>query len=386
MTAPAFPDMANIKKRLLIEDDIVAAVSSLTAGSDDPRILVSISRSLLASSSVVDELKEQLHAQIIGAVSVLTEHTPYDKVFELVNEITASKATHLLSIGGGSVIDGGKIALLAANLQIKDADALEELASSLGKTKDIDSWPIKHIAVPTTLSGAEFTPIAGATSSVTGRKTGFSHAFLLPDNIILCAPLSLHTPEKLWLSTGIRAVDHAVETICAPGVDHEIAEFCANGLALLYRSMIETRKDPESLIYRESSQLGVYYATAGISRYRMGASHGLGYLLGVLGNVPHGITSCVFLPAVLTYNLPATEEPQTRIARVLDVESASDVAPALKDFIGALGLPNKLSELEISEEAIAEIKSSALIHPVVQANPRPIKTVEDVAEIMALSG
>ena len=137
MTAPAFPDMANIKKRLLIEDDIVAAVSSLTAGSDDPRILISISRSLLANSSVVDDLKEQLHGQIIGAISILTEHTPYDKVFELVNEITSSKATHLLSIGGGSVIDGGKIALLAANLQIKGAEALEELASTLGNTKDV---------------------------------------------------------------------------------------------------------------------------------------------------------------------------------------------------------------------------------------------------------
>lgn len=386
MTAPAFPDMANIKKRILIDDDIVAAVSQLTAGSDNPRILISISRSLMANSSIAEELQKQLHGQVIGAVSVLTEHTPYDKVFKLADEITTSKATHLLSVGGGSVIDGGKIALLAANLQIETAEALEELTGSLGKTKNIDSWPIQHIAVPTTLSGAEFTPIAGATSSITGRKTGFSHAFLLPDNIILCAPLSKHTPEKLWLSTGIRAVDHAVETICAPGVDHESAEFCANGLGLLYQGMMGTRKDPDSLIHRESSQLGVYYSTAGISRYRMGASHGLGYLLGVLGKVPHGITSCVFLPAVLTYNLPATEDAQSRIAKVLDVKSAAEVAPALKEFIGALGLPNKLSVLDVSEDAIAEIKSSALTHPVVQANPRPIRTVEDVAEIMAISG
>jgi len=150
--------------------------------------------------------------------------------------------------------------------------------------------------------------------------------------------------------------------------------------------MQKTKTDPENLAHRKNSQLGVYYATAGISLYRMGASHGLGYLLGVIGHVPHGITSCVFLSAVLTYNLPDTNGPQSRIAEVLGVTSAAEAAPALKKFIGGLGLPNKISALDISDTAIEEIKSAALTHPVVQANPKPIKTVENVAEIMAISG
>jgi len=386
MTEPAFPDMANIKERLVINQDISTALSDIIASAENPRILISVSRSLAKNSPVVEDLKKSFGGKIANAVSVLTEHTPYDSVFKLAAAITDSHATHLVSIGGGSVIDGGKIALLVANLQVKDAAGLEEMASSGKKSVEFTSWPIQHIAVPTTLSGAEFTPIAGATSSITGRKTGFAHAYLVPNYIVQSSTLSKYTPERLWLSTGIRAVDHAVETVCAPGVDPDIADYCLKGLNLLYTGMQETKNDPESLTHRENSQLGVYYATAGISRYRMGASHGLGYLLGVIGHVPHGITSCVFLPAVVAYNLSETEGPQTDIAKVLKVPSAADVSSALKDFIGGLGLPNRLSMLDISDEAIAEIKSAALTHPVVQANPKAISSIEDVAKIMKFSG
>lgn len=385
MTEPAFPDMANIKGRLAINQNISKAVSDIISSEDNPRILVSISRSLAANSPIVDDLNKQFGEKIAGVVSVLTEHTPYESVFNLASAIADCEATHILSIGGGSVIDGGKIALLVSNLGIKDAAGLEELASSKSGFA-FTSWPIKHIAVPTTLSGAEFTPIAGATSSITERKTGFSHAYLLPDHIILSSTVSKYTPERLWLSTGIRAVDHAVETVCAPGVDPEIASFCLKGLGFLYTGMLGTKNDPESLAHRENSQLGVYYSTAGISRYRMGASHGLGYLLGVIGHVPHGVTSCVFLPAVLAYNLPETRDQQAKIAEVLGISSPESVSQTIKEFIGGLGLPNQISSLGISDEAVAEIKSGALIHPVVQANPRAIKTIEDVAEIMALSG
>ncbi len=386
MTEPTFPNMADIRERLSINRDISSAISDIIARGKNPRVLISISRSLAANSSVINDLKKSLGEKIVDVVSVLTEHTPYDSVFKLASAVANSQATHLLSIGGGSVIDGGKIALLVANLNIKDAAELEELTSAGGNDLEVKSWPIQHIAVPTTLSGAEFTPIAGATSSITGLKTGFAHAYLVPNHIVLSSALSKYTPERLWLSTGIRAVDHAVETICAPGVDPEIAEFCAKGLNLLYTGMQGTKNDLESLTYRENSQLGVYYATAGISLYRMGASHGLGYLLGVIGHVPHGVTSCVFLPAVLAYNLSETEGPQTDIAKVLGKSSAAEVSPALKEFIGKLGLPNQLSTLDISDDAIAQIKSAALIHPVVQANPKAISSVEDVSEIMKFSG
>ncbi|MEH6545038.1 MAG: iron-containing alcohol dehydrogenase [Sneathiella sp.] len=385
MTDKPFPDLAEMKNRLVVEQNVSKAVSDIIDNTADARILISISRSLNKSSDIVAELQNSLGEKIVAITSLLSEHSPYEKVFELAGEILRHKATHILSIGGGSVIDGTKIALIVAT---KNISSPEELDANTYATKEgtvVAKWPIKHIAVPTTLSGAEFTPLAGATSSVTGRKEGFLNSHLVPDHIILSSTLSLHTPERLWLSSGIRSIDHAIETICAPAVDTKIADACAEGLRLLHSGMSGSRNDGNNLNHRAESQMGVYYATAGLSRYRMGASHGLGYLLGVIGHVPHGLTSCVLLPAVMTYNLPSTEVPQARIGKILGVESALEAGPALRNFIGFLGLPNRLSEIDVSDAAIAEIMEAALTHPVVQSNARAITTTADVSEILAIA-
>lgn len=385
MTIMPFPDLAEMKNRLVVEQDVAKAVSNIVVNTADARILVSISRSLNNSSNVVSELQNLFSEKIVAVTSLLSEHSPYDKVFELAAEIRRHDATHILSIGGGSVIDGTKIALMVAT---KEINSPEELDLNTYATKEgtvIEEWPVTHIAVPTTLSGAEFTPLAGATSSVTGRKEGFLNRHLVPDHIILSSTLSLHTPERLWLSSGIRSIDHSVETMCAPAVDPEIADACAKGLKLLHSGMSGSRSNGGNLDCRAESQMGVYYATAGLSLYRMGASHGLGYLLGIIGHVPHGLTSCVLLPAVMTYNLAATEVPQARIANILGAGSAEEAGPALREFIGYLGLPNRLSEIEVSEADLAEIRDAALTHPVVQSNARAITTTAEVSEIFSFA-
>lgn len=386
MADMTFPDMDEMKSRLVIEEDVAKAVGEIVASTDNPRILVSISRSLAKNSTIAEDIKSHLGDQVAGVASVLTEHSPYDCIFELARLITKANATHVVSIGGGSVIDGSKIALIVANLKVTSAEQLDSLTYASATGLEVTSWPTVHIAVPTTLSGAEFTPLAGATSSISNRKEGFLNPHLVPDHIILSASLTMHTPERLLLSSGIRSVDHAVETLCAPGVDAEIANYCAEGLGLLYRGLKGCKTDPNSLDHRANSQRGVYFATAGLSRYRMGASHGLGYLLGVVGHVPHGLTSCVLLPAVVGYNLSDTVGPQNRIAEVLGVDSAEQVSETLRSFIGELGLPNRLSDLNVNEQALSEIKEAALTHPVVQANPKPIQSAQDVADILQRAG
>jgi alcohol dehydrogenase class IV len=386
MAEITFPDMAELGRRLVIEEDVVKAVAEITTTDEDIQILISISRSLAKNSAIVQDIQDRLGSHKVSVASVLSEHTPYDAVFELANRITQSKATHVISIGGGSVIDGSKIALIVANLGLNSPEQLDALTYATEKGLQILDWPVRHIAIPTTLSGAEFTPLAGATSSVTGRKEGFLNPHLVPDHIILSASLSIHTPERLWLSSGVRSIDHAIETICAPGVDSEIADYCAEGLSLLYAGLKGCKASPALLDHRSESQRGVYFATAGLSRYRMGASHGLGYLLGVIGHVPHGLTSCVLLPAVLKYNLSDTMAQQTRIAGILEAKTAEEASPALQAFIGSLDLPNRLSQLEVSREALEEIKTAALTHPVVQANPKAITSREDVAQILNFAG
>ena len=69
--------------------------------------------------------------------------------------------------------------------------------------------------MPTTLSAGEYTASAGCTDTARNVKESFGHPLMMPKNVILDPRATLHTPEWLLLSTGIRAVDHAVEDICS---------------------------------------------------------------------------------------------------------------------------------------------------------------------------
>ena len=202
MTDIPFPDLAEMKNRLIVEQNVSEAISSIVHSAKSPRILVSISRSLKKNSDIVSELTNSLQDKIVAVTSLLTEHSPYKNVFELAGEITRHNATHVLSIGGGSVIDGSKIALIVATQNIQSHKELDANTYATKEGTVIDAWPITHIAVPTTLSGAEFTPLAGATSSISDRKEGFMNPRLVPDHIILSSSLSKFTPERLWLSSG----------------------------------------------------------------------------------------------------------------------------------------------------------------------------------------
>ena len=116
----------------------------------------------------------------------------------------------------------------------------------------------------------------------------------------------------------------------------------------------------------------------------MGASHGIGYLLGTMHGVPHGYTSCLTLPAVLRWNEPVTGELQKDIAAALGGpgESASDVLTALLD---ALGLPHRLGDVGIAADQIPAIAARAAEHPVVKGKPRPVRDAHDAAAILQLA-
>src|SRR5439155_19761218 len=75
---------------------------------------------------------------------------------------------------------------------------------------------VRMLAVPTTLSAAEFTPFAGVTNTARKAKEGYAHPLLAPRAVILDPAMTTATPPRLWFSTGMKAVDHAVEQLCNP--------------------------------------------------------------------------------------------------------------------------------------------------------------------------
>ena len=116
----------------------------------------------------------------------------------------------------------------------------------------------------------------------------------------------------------------------------------------------------------------------------MGASHGIGYVLGAVFDIPHGHTSCIMLPAVMRWNKPAIGAKQATIAAAMG-HPGKDAGDVLDTFIRGLGMPRSLSEVKVGPEHFERIAKQAMGTPWVPRNPRPIPGPAEVREILELA-
>jgi maleylacetate reductase len=218
-----------------------------------------------------------------------------------------------------------------------------------------------------------------------GRFELFAHPGIIPAAVILDPALTLHTPEWLFLSTGIRAVDHCVEGICSAEA-HPFADAQAlRGLSLLSRGLPGVKADPSDLQARLDCQLGSWLSMGPLaSGVPMGACHGIGYVLGAAFDIPHGHTSCIMLPSVMRWNKPVNAERQALVAAAMD-HPGEDAGDVLDAFIGSLGMPRSLSSVNIAAAEFDRIAEQAMGTAWVPRNPRRIDAPAQIREILALA-
>lgn len=215
-----------------------------------------------------------------------------------------------------------------------------------------------------------------------------------PRIIILDPELSTTTPLHVWLSTGVRAVDHCVEALCA--IEASGANNAEQGLRRLLPNLLMTKEDPGNLEPRLICQLGAKDAiSAPLNMAPMGASHGIGHQLGPLG-VGHGETSCILLPAVCKFNKHVNAEKQQQVLEILwseDVvvrvlnkaglkKETADLGDALDVIIRELGMPRTLKEVGVGHDKFEKLAVSSLKDRWCKTNPVPLREKEQVMEIL----
>ncbi|HEY4174441.1 MAG TPA: iron-containing alcohol dehydrogenase, partial [Rhodopila sp.] len=279
--------------------------------------------------------------------------------------------------GGGSVTDAAKMVGLCLGNDVSEPEQLDRFRAVItadGKTERPVIKPplVRSVDVPTTLSAGEFTPFAGCTDTVRHVKESFGHALMMPQAVILDPAVTVHTPEWLFLSTGIRAVDHAVENICSIAPTPFSDGTSLQALRLLSAGLPGVKADPGDLEARLNCQMGAWMSIMGAHNgVPMGASHGIGHVLGGTANVPHGYTSCVMLPHVLRFNVTVNAERQKWVSEALGRpgESAGDAVAAL---IAGLGLPGTLRDVGVKPEQLDPVAVGSMHDRWVHTNPRKI--------------
>jgi maleylacetate reductase len=349
------------------------------------RAFLMVSGTLNRNTDEIEKIRSRLGSRCVATFDAMPPHTPREAVIAATEAARSAGADLIVTVGGGSITDGAKAVQLCLANDVRTVDGIEAIRARKGAAPPMNAPTVRQISVPTTIAGGEFSAIAGVTNAGTKVKEMLRHDLAMPRAVILDPAITVHTPEWLWLSTGIRAVDHCVEGLCAREA-HPYADAQAlKGLAMLAQGLPRVKASPGDLDARLDCQLGTWLSMGPLSAgVPMGASHGIGYVLGAAFEVPHGYTSCVMLPSVMRWNKVDNAERQALVSAAMG-HPGKDAGDVLDAFIRGLGLPRSLRDVGIGQEHFDRIAQQAMATPWIPRNPRKIDTPDQVREILELA-
>jgi maleylacetate reductase len=348
------------------------AVKEQVEQSGATAVFLLASGTLARETGLVGQVRDALGNRLAGIHARIGAHTPRTDVVEAANAARAAGADLLLTLGGGSVTDAAKMVAFCARV------------SAEGKIVRPEAKPpsVRTVTIPTTLSAGEYTASAGCTDTLRNVKESFGHPLMMPKQVILDPGATLHTPEWLLLSTGIRAVDHAVEDICSPQCQPISEGASYHALKLLGRGLLGVKADALDLEARLDCQLGAWMSMVGSQTgVPKGASHGIGHVLGGTAHVPHGYTSCVMLPHVLRFNHAVNADRQALVSEALG-RPGDPAAEVVAGLIAALGLPQTLRDVDVKPDQLDRIAELSMHDRWIHTNPRKIEGPKVIRELL----
>lgn len=320
--------------------------------SSSSKAFIITGNSLATKTPLVKQVEDLLGDRHAGTFSRIGEHAPVAQLDEATTLVeNDTNIDTVISIGGGSPIDSSK-------------------AISYRLHEKTGKW-LFHIAIPTTLSASECTLMAGYTQS-DGLKTGVGAPELVPSVVLYDAEFALHTPERLWLGTGMRALDHAVELLYHPTASEMPARYtCLQAAGTLFSDLPAYKKNPKDKDTITRLQLAAFASLGFLGTNHkgpLGLSHALGYALGSPYGIPHGITSCLTLGHVVKL-MAGKPEAAAEVARLLpfigetrsrdDTKDAERVADRILQLVKDLELDYDLRNYKVDRNQIPVITKRA---------------------------
>ena len=321
--------------------------------SDTSKAFIITGASLASKTPLIEQIEEILGSKHAGTFSNIKEHAPIAQLDEATTQVQKdSSIDTIISVGGGSPIDSAKAISYRVN----------EKAGHF----------LTHIAIPTTLSAAECTALAGYTKE-DGVKTGISHPKVFASYILYDSTFALHTPPSLFASTGIRALDHAVELQYHPTASMMPARWMTLGaIKELFFYLPKYQQNPKDEEIITQLYLAAF-ASLGFLGLNMkgglGLSHTMGYALGSPYGIPHGITSCLTLGHVVKLKAQASKKDAESIAAILPFIDETPSGDAVKDsqkvgdrilqLVKDLGFKTTLTEKGVGKDQLDTICARA---------------------------
>ncbi len=334
-------------------------------------VIVMTIKPLLHSLSAFVNLLQENKIDVVIDTSIEKEPSfaDFNAVLAQYQHIPADS---VIGIGGGSVLDVAK--LLAA--QLNNEQSLEDIVGNgllKGRT-------IKLICAPATAgTGSEVSPNAILVDHE-NQKKGIISPFLVPDAVYVDPLLTVGLPPAITAATGLDALTHCLEAYTNKFSQPFIDMYAFEGMRLIAANLVEAVNNGGNVKARSEVAMGSLLGGFCLGPVNTAAVHALSYPLGSMFHLAHGLSNALLLPYVMEYNYVAAPRKYAEVAQALgcnkqetDEETALAGIAKVRELISDCGVPARLRDLDIPQDAIPKMAEDALkITRLLINNPREI--------------
>jgi len=321
----------------------------------------------LAASASVSQIAAQIGAAHAGTFAAPLEHVPMEQVAAATREAARLGADLIVAVGGGGAIDAAKALRVCIAAGPRSA---AELRVFMENPRPLTARTIPQISIPTTLAGAEYTRSFSATDLGSGVKLSYTDSGTAGRVIFYDPDLTRETPIPLWLGSGVTALSHALEVLCA-SPPHPVGDTLKLAAAReLFDALPATQQSPRDAQARLRCQVAAWMCDHSPLRAQLLhatpvslPSHALAYELCGFCRIPYNLVACVTLAPCLRWCAARSSRAlsrQAQVARSLklaqegaaDAVAAQALADKVENFVGSLGLPRRIRDTGIARDSI----------------------------------
>jgi maleylacetate reductase len=337
------------------------------------RIMLCTNHTLSASGRAA-ALADVLGGRLAAVYDRVKPHVQDFQVAEALQLAVENEVDALIGMGGGSPIGMAKA-----------------LAPRLAEQRSGLSAPAV-IAIPTTYSGSEMTPVYGITHAgeTPPRKVTASDPQSAPRLVVYDPQLILDLPPEMTASTGINALAHCFEALYSIKRNPLSSAAATAGVSHISANLLRCYQHPDDLQARSAMLTGSHLAGLSLASVAMGLHHGLCHVLGGTANVPHGIANSIILPHAIRFNADTTAAQLLPAAQAMGistnghppVEAVQVAARQIYELARGMNLPQRLRDAGVQQDDLPRIARLAFQNHTVQNNPKPITSASQIEELL----
>lgn len=351
------------------------------------RVMLVTVPELVEKSNLISDLQDNLGTKLMIVFSGVKQHVPRPCVIEGVKRAIESKADLLISLGGSSTSDAAK----GINLILSEGN-FEYFFAKVDSVKHapdhrFDKPKLPHIAIPTSLSGGEFTRNVGITDPISRRKEVFGDDSLTPGLVILDPEATIFTGPELWSSSAMKILSDCIDCLCSANRFPLVEALAFNSIQIINEHLKPSLTEPVNIGARAKLQHAAWMSMYGgfigaslVAAYR--------HQIGAIYDVMHGVASTIMLPHVIKFNKNHIVDGLRHGAKALDIvpdkdgDNASAIVRRISELAEETRLPTRLRDVGVPRDGIPVIARAVIDDARILKSPRKIDSVKQVARVL----